>query len=41
MEIVIIILFSISFYLLGKYIERLKWNKLIYEGKIPKPNQLK
>ena len=26
---------SFTSYLLGKYIERLKWNKLIYEGKIP------
>ena len=39
MELLAILLFSITFYLLGKYIERLKWNKLIYDGKIPKPKR--
>lgn len=26
-----------SCYGLGQYVERLKWNKLIWEGKLPKP----
>jgi hypothetical protein len=39
MELLGILLFSITFYFIGKYIERLKWNKLIYGGKIPKPKQ--
>lgn len=24
---------------IGKYLERIEWNKLIDEGKIPKPNK--
>lgn len=28
-------------FLLGRYIERLDWNKLIWEGKIPKPKKTK
>jgi hypothetical protein len=42
MEAVIIlhfVLVAISFYYVGKYRERIKWNKLIKEGKLPKPNK--
>lgn len=27
--------------LIGRYIERFEWNKLIWEGKIPKPEKKK
>lgn len=34
---IIAFLFSILFFFIGKYYERLQWNKLIKNGKIPKP----
>lgn len=34
---ILAILIAIVFFYLGKYIERIEWNKLIENGKIPKP----
>jgi hypothetical protein len=28
---------NILFYFIGKYLERLKWNRFIQQGKLPKP----
>jgi hypothetical protein len=35
--ILAILVVAIVFFYLGKYIERIEWNKLIQNGKIPKP----
>lgn len=37
LSIIFIAISAIIFYILGKYQERKDWNKLIEEGKIPKP----
>ena len=36
--ILIVAITMIVSFLIGKYIERFQWNKLIKEGRIPKPN---
>jgi hypothetical protein len=35
--IILAIFVAIFFFFLGKYTERIEWNKLIENGKIPKP----
>jgi len=38
MVVMAIVFFNnILFYFIGKYLERLKWNRLIQQGKLPKP----
>lgn len=42
MKVVIItyfLLVALAFYYVGKYQERIKWNKLIKNGILPKPNK--
>jgi hypothetical protein len=37
-EFILITIVAITSFLIGKYTERLQWNKLIKLGRIPKPN---
>lgn len=37
----VILTTNIIFFLVGKYTERVQWNKLIEKGVLPKPNKRK